>query len=235
VVALVVAFVAAITNEGTPLKAIQLLWVNLIMDTMAALALGTEAPTKALLNRPPSGRNYPLISAIMWRNIFIQSAYQLTVLFVVMYAGHYFLNFHDETERNTFIFNAFVFCQIFNEINSRRVGKGEWNVFSGLFSNWIFIGIIVITAVVQAIIIEFGSQVFRVSYEPSLSWENWGYSVAIGAFTLVVGGVARLIPVPDIWCCAIKDGGPFIMEEEEDDEVRDEKMSQSETSRLLPG
>lgn len=53
VVALVVAFIGALTGRGTPLKAVQLLWVNLIMDTMAALALGTEKPTPSLLFRKP--------------------------------------------------------------------------------------------------------------------------------------------------------------------------------------
>lgn len=53
VVALVVAFIGALTGRGTPLKTVQLLWVNLIMDTMAALALGTEKPTPALLFRKP--------------------------------------------------------------------------------------------------------------------------------------------------------------------------------------
>lgn len=56
VVAVVVAFVGAVTNGDSPLKAIQLLWVNLIMDTMAALALATEKPTEELLERPPYGK-----------------------------------------------------------------------------------------------------------------------------------------------------------------------------------
>lgn len=69
VVALVVAFLGAITKYGTPLTAVQLLWVNLIMDTMAALALGTEKPTPNLLLRKPYGKKGKLITMLMVRNI----------------------------------------------------------------------------------------------------------------------------------------------------------------------
>jgi hypothetical protein len=94
-----------------------------------------------------------------------------------------------------------VALQVFNEVNARKVGKYEWNVFSGLHTNWIFIAIIAITAVVQALIVEFGGDVFKT--EP-LSLVNWGYSIAIGAGSLIVGAILRLIPIPDMWCCAIK-------------------------------
>ncbi len=67
----------AVTGFGTPLKAVQLLWVNLIMDSMGALALATEAPTRDMLTRKPYGRFDNLISGHMWRNIGIQSAYQV--------------------------------------------------------------------------------------------------------------------------------------------------------------
>ena len=94
------------------------------MDTLAALALGTEPPTPQLLERPPVGRKHPLISAVMWRNIIGQSIYQLAVLFGILYAGHYIVEYEvDSREHYTFLFNAFVFCQVFNEINCRKVNK----------------------------------------------------------------------------------------------------------------
>lgn len=71
-VALIVTFVSSVTGQGIPLTAVQLLWVNLIMDTFAALALATEMPTEALLKRKPYGRFEPLISALMWRHILLQ-------------------------------------------------------------------------------------------------------------------------------------------------------------------
>jgi magnesium-transporting ATPase (P-type) len=214
VVALVVAFVAALTGKGTPLKAIQLLWVNLIMDTLAALALGTEAPTPKLLEQPPAGRNYPLVSAVMWRNIIGQAVYQLITMFSLLYLGDVLLGHESETTySNTVLFNAFVFCQLFNEINSRKANH-EWNVFANLLTNSVFIGILILTAVLQVLIVEFGGTVF--STEP-LSAHDWFISVAIGAFSLLWGALVRLVPAPAVLCCAIKthDHRGFDLEEEE--------------------
>lgn len=86
IVALTVALIGAISRRGTPISPIQLLWVNLIMDTLGALALGTERPTDNLLRRKPYGREGKLITWTMWRNIFGQSIYQCIVLFTLLFA-----------------------------------------------------------------------------------------------------------------------------------------------------
>ena len=84
-VALILAALAALTNKGMPLNVLQLLWVNLIMDSMAALALATEAPTEALLKEKPHGKDEPLISRRMKKHILVQMCYQLLVLLVMLY------------------------------------------------------------------------------------------------------------------------------------------------------
>ena len=86
--ALFIVFIGAVADRGAPLKAIQLLWVNLIMDTLAALALGTEKPTGQLLNRKPFGRYDPLLSPIMIRFIVVQGLYQIIVLLILLFAGN---------------------------------------------------------------------------------------------------------------------------------------------------
>ena len=68
-------------------QAVQMLWVNLIMDTLASLALATELPTPELLLRKPYGRTSPLISATMAKNILGQALYQLTVVFGILFYG----------------------------------------------------------------------------------------------------------------------------------------------------
>lgn len=73
--------------QDSPLKAVQMLWVNLIMDTLASLALATEMPTKALLLRKPYGRTKPLISRTMMKNILGHAIYQLTVIFTLLFVG----------------------------------------------------------------------------------------------------------------------------------------------------
>lgn len=64
-----------------------MLWVNLIMDTFASLALATEPPTDSLLKRRPYGRNKPLISRTMMKNILGHAVYQLTIIFFLVFAG----------------------------------------------------------------------------------------------------------------------------------------------------
>ena len=64
-----------------------MLWVNLIMDTLASLALATELPTNDLLLRKPYGRTKPLISRTMMKNILGQAVYQLTVIFALLFVG----------------------------------------------------------------------------------------------------------------------------------------------------
>ena len=86
-VALICAFVGACFVKESPLRAVQMLWVNLIMDTLASLALATDKPNKELLKRKPLGRTYPLISATVWKNILGHSIYQLTVIFFILFRG----------------------------------------------------------------------------------------------------------------------------------------------------
>jgi Ca2+ transporting ATPase len=128
-----------------------MLWVNLVMDTLASLALATEPPTEALLNRKPYGRTKSIISPLMIRNILGQSLYQLTIMFVILYAGQYFLGVESTVQKLqndpnsgreisdqfTLVFNAFVLMTLFNEINSRKL-HGERNVFAGIFRNPFF-------------------------------------------------------------------------------------------------
>ncbi|KAJ9689361.1 hypothetical protein PVL29_014846 [Vitis rotundifolia] len=119
VAALIINVVAAISSGNVPLNAVQLLWVNLIMDTLGALALATEPPTDHLMHRPPVGRREPLITNIMWRNLLIQALYQVSILLVLNFRGISILHLEGDTperaskEKNTVIFNAFVLCQVY--------------------------------------------------------------------------------------------------------------------------
>ncbi|CAI7843233.1 unnamed protein product [Closterium sp. NIES-54] len=162
IAALVINFISACTDGHVPLNAVQLLWVNLIMDTLGALALATEPPVEAPLKSilppfpprlfPPSTPYpllppAPLITNIMWRNIFIQSVYQVVVLMTLNYEGNKLLNIENDPDativRNTMIFNSFVFCQLFNEVNARKPDK--LNIFEGLHKNPLFILVLVVS------------------------------------------------------------------------------------------
>ncbi|CAL4989732.1 unnamed protein product [Urochloa decumbens] len=193
IVALVINFVSACITGSAPLTAVQLLWVNMIMDTLGALALATEPPNDDMMKRPPVRRGESFITKVMWRNIIGQSLYQLVVLGALMFGGEQLLNVKGADSKsviNTLIFNSFVFCQVFNEINSREMQK--INVFRGMFSNWIFIGIIAVTVAFQVVIIEFlGTFASTVP----LSWQLWLVSIGLGSISLIVGAILKCIPV----------------------------------------
>ena len=73
-----------------PLKAVQMLWVNLVMDTLASLALATELPTESLLDRAPYGRTKPMISSTMLKNITFHTIYQISILFGLVWGSKFY-------------------------------------------------------------------------------------------------------------------------------------------------
>lgn len=91
IVAVLLVFIAAVTKHEPPLTAVQLLWVNMIMDSLGALALATEYPTEKILERNPNRPDEPLVSRPMWRNVLLQAAYQLAICLLFLYAGREFL------------------------------------------------------------------------------------------------------------------------------------------------
>jgi len=188
------------TEKCTPLNAIQLLWINLIMDSMGALALATEEPEDSLLDRKPVGRTQGLISPIMWRNIAVQGCYQLIVLFGILFKGDVFFGAEGYTLRKgevylqsrthyTVLFNAFVWCQIFNEFNSRRLDN-EPSAFRGVLKSQIFIGVIIATVMVQYAFIEYGGEYTKTV---PLTQRDWLATVAIGSVTIPIGFLTRLL------------------------------------------
>ncbi|GLT28691.1 hypothetical protein SLA2020_036030 [Shorea laevis] len=209
--ALVINVVAAVSSVDVPFTAVQLLWVNVIVDTLGALASATEPPTDHLMQRSPVGRTEPLITNIMWRNLLIQAIYQVTVLLVLNFRGKSLLHLeHDSVDhankvKNTLIFNSFVLCQIFNEFNDWK--PDEINIFEGLTRNYLFMGIVFIKVVLQAVIVEF---LGKFASTVKLSWKLWLVSIAIGFISWPLAFIGKLIPVPKtplsnyltrIFCC----------------------------------
>ncbi|KAL9142448.1 hypothetical protein ABFS82_14G170200 [Erythranthe guttata] len=193
IVALMTNFISACISGSAPLTAVQLLWVNMIMDTLGALAIATEPPHDGLMKRPPVGRNVNIITKIMWRNIIGQSIYQLIVLGVLTFDGKQLLKLNgpnsDATLR-TMIFNTFVFCQVFNEINSRDMER--INIFRGIFSSWIFVMVMVSTVTFQTVMVQF---LGKFADTVPLSRDLWLVSILIGSVSLIVGTVLKFIPV----------------------------------------
>lgn len=212
VVALLLTFIAAVIQEEPPLNPIMMLWVNLIMDTMGALALATQTPMNSLLLRRPYSSNAFLVNTRMWRHVLIQSAFQLILLLVLLKvaearfgidiaflnaSGHHLSGASGAVAedvvyyKSTFIFNAFVFCQIFNEFNARNLGD-RVNIFRSLHREPTFILIILISIGMQAIMVELGADFTKTT---GLTGMHWLYSIALAAITFPLGVVMRFVPV----------------------------------------
>lgn len=122
ITAVVLTFVTAVASdeETSVLSAVQLLWVNLIMDTFAALALATDPPPMSILDRKPDPKSAPLITINMWKMIIGQAIYQLVVSLVLHFAGMDILGYDKSNpekydELRALVFNSFVWMQIFNQ------------------------------------------------------------------------------------------------------------------------
>ncbi|KAG5560230.1 hypothetical protein RHGRI_003500 [Rhododendron griersonianum] len=191
VAALVINFVAAVSAGEVPLSAVQLLWVNLIMDTLGALALATEKPTKELMEKPPVGRTKPLITNVMWRNLLSQAAYQIAVLLTLQFKGEAIFNVGSKVN-DTMIFNVFVLCQVFNEFNARKLEKK--NVFEGIHKSKLFLVIVGVTIVLQVVMVEF---LKKFADTERLNWWQWGVCVGFASVSWPIGWTVKWIPVPE--------------------------------------
>ncbi|KAG8379917.1 hypothetical protein BUALT_Bualt07G0139200 [Buddleja alternifolia] len=191
VAALTINFVAAVSAGKVPLTAVQLFWVNLIMDTLGALALATEKPTKDLMEKRPVGRTEPLISNIMWRNLLAQALYQIVILLTLQFRGKSILGISQRVN-DTMIFNTFVLCQVFNEFNARKLEKK--NVFEGIHKNKLFVGIIGITIVLQVVMVEF---LKKFADTERLNWGQWGVCIRIAAASWPIGCLVKFLRVPE--------------------------------------
>ncbi|XP_076131627.1 plasma membrane calcium-transporting ATPase 3b isoform X2 [Alosa pseudoharengus] len=228
VVAVIVAFTGACITQDSPLKAVQMLWVNLIMDTFASLALATEPPTESLLLRKPYGRNNPLISLTMMKNILGHGIYQLVIIFTLLFVGEKIFNIDSgrnaplhspPSEHYTIIFNTFVLMQLFNEINARKI-HGERNVFDGIFSNPIFCSIVLGTFGIQIVIVQFGGKPFSCA---PLNVEQWLWCLFVGVGELLWGQLIATVPTHRLKCLKEAGHGPGTDEMTEDELADDEE------------
>jgi Ca2+ transporting ATPase len=228
VVAVISCIVGAITIQQSALTAVQMLWVNMIMDSLASLALATEEPTRQVLYRAPQKADVFIVTPLMFKHIFGQSFAMITLIFLYMFMGDRFLPEYDDGDHMqnhdypgfvvsgrmyhyngdddyksyynhygpsrhfTYIFNIFIWFQLFNEINSRRIND-EIFPFVGMAKAKLFIGVWFITAGIQVLIVQVGSYAFKVS-KKGLSVEQWFICIAWGTVPLFWRFVLLIIP-----------------------------------------
>lgn len=211
--AVLLTFISAVVSDRgeSVLTAVQLLWVNLIMDTLAALALATDKPDEEILDKKPDGRDTPLISVSTWKMIIGQSSFQLFItLLVHFHSGEFFfpgkakLSPHEQIQLNSLTFNTFVWLQFFKlwvtrkldeadgvESIKDRVSLKNLNFFQDFFRNGWFLSIAAIIGLGQIIIMEFGGVIFSIGRQ---TMGMWMLAIVLGSLSLPIGILLRIIP-----------------------------------------
>jgi P-type Ca2+ transporter type 2C len=181
-VAICIVLAGPFLGIALPLTIIQMLWVNLIMDTLAALALATEPPDDALLLRPPRSRREGIITRAMGAEIGRSAVLFLAILVTMMVA------FLDGSVRwLTIFFTVFVFLQVWNMLNMRFFSRDRVSM-RGFFGNRSFWFVTLAIIIGQVAIVQFGGEVFRT--EP-LSLAEWGVIALVSSCVFWLGRIVR--------------------------------------------
>ena len=177
-----------------------MLWVNLIMDTLAALALATEPPSDELLTRMPYSRHEEMITAQMWRCITFHSIFQIIILSVILFLGPDIFGvvssiglemdeWNEETGQHlSLFFDCFVFLQVFNFFNARKLKREDINVFGNIGNNYLFILIVIGIFICQLFIVQFGGRALKLV---PLTINQHIVCAAIGLLSLVNGVIIK--------------------------------------------
>ena len=187
-VALLIVLLGSFVGTALPLTVTQMLWVNLIMDTFAALALASIPPSEDVMNEKPRRSTDFIISKAMRYNIFGVGTVFLIVLMGMIY---YFTNAESgmTVHRLTIFFTFFVMLQFWNLFNARVFGTTN-SAFKGLSKSYGMELIVLAILVGQFLIVQFGGAVFRT--EP-LDWQTWLLIIGVSSMVLWVGELVRLV------------------------------------------
>jgi hypothetical protein len=174
------------------------------MDSFAALMLATEPPSEKLMGHKPQGKEEPLITRTMWKNMIGHAIFQsaLLVWLTSFASGSAWLGLDYEAagaggrklvqlKENTLVFTIFVSLQIFNLFNCRSV-HDEWNVFENFGNSTVAQVLLVVIVVSQWLIVEFGGAIMQTT---PLDSGEWAKCVALGALSLPAGWLLRTAPL----------------------------------------
>ena len=170
-------------NEEFPLTIMQVLWINLIMDTLAAIALASEPSDPEVMREKPRDNRESIITPVMWKKILFAGLgiFVASMLFM-------FLNKSQSLKFETVFFTGFVFMQIWNLLNARVMGSTK-SAFTALWKNKTFIVVLSLIILLQVIIVEFlPTGLFRTC---RIGIEYWGAIVAATSIVMIIGEIYR--------------------------------------------
>ena len=191
VAALGIALLGPFIGFELPLTVMQMLWVNLIMDTFAAVALATEPPNDVVLQRPPRRAHAFIVTRTMGVAIVSVAAVFISVvitLILVLKERGLLTSVTEPSWGGTILFTVFVLLQFWNLFNAKCLGRSE-SVFPALWNNRSFLVVAGLILLGQILIVQYGGDVFRTV---PLSWQEWLILFATTSVVLWVGELQRL-------------------------------------------
>jgi Ca2+-transporting ATPase len=183
--ACILIFIAPLSGYPDPFTIVQILWINIIMDTLAAFALCSEAPHSGLMKHKPIPQNADIVSPFMWLSIIVTGSFLIIAGMLQIATG--FLGGTTPAEINTVFFAAFVIAAVWNGINCRALDGKMPPFFKG---NPTFFVIMTAIVAIQIIIVQVGGSVFNTV---PLSFEQWVTIIFATASILIVGFLLRVV------------------------------------------
>ena len=159
--AVFLSIIGPFIGVATPVTVIQMLWINMVMDTLAGIAFSYEAPLREYMEEEPKDRYEPILNSYMIHEIVFIGVYSSLLCIFFLKSSYIHSFFRDDINDKYFLtafFGLFIFISIFNSFNART---SRLNIFANLFKNKMFMIVILFIAVVQFVLIYYGGELFR--------------------------------------------------------------------------
>jgi calcium-translocating P-type ATPase len=183
VAAVLVSFVSPLLGMENPLSITQILWINLVMDTLAALAFGGEPALQRFMQEKPKSRDENIVNGSMWSSILTGSIW-VFILSMVMLVSPVVSGIFRQSDSNIYVltgyFTFFIFAAVFNAFNART---NKINLFDNIGRNKGFMQVIVLISVIQILMTYLGGVILR------------GYGLTFSEWALVLVFAVTIIPV----------------------------------------
>jgi len=216
---IITMFVGYCYFTEAPINSTQLLWINLVMDTFAAIALATMPPLETVLSEPVTSQDTQVLTKAVWRQIYGVTLWNVAVMCIMIFAGKrmFDLDYSTATQTTervdgkltagaiakrthlTIIFNTFVQLAWFNEWNCRVIRPQDYNILTEMFlfkkpySGWYFLSVMIFTAAFQWMAVNFG-MVNWLFESQNLSAQDYFRSVAWGSSVIPVALLLKFTP-----------------------------------------
>lgn len=177
-----------------PLTVLQYLWINLIMDTLAAIAFGLEPPRSEAMSQPPKNTKEPFLTRIMLSNILVLGIYFIGLILLIQATDILGLSRYKDDANyplmsKSLVFNCYIWFAIFHMFNARSIMAGK-SAFANITRSRSFFAIMGFVIIMQLALVEFGGKALETAPLPPMVWIR---VVLLGASTVVVGEVLRFV------------------------------------------